>query len=738
MSKKKRNALGFGLISLVIAAIAYAQADRFSTKDTVKFGSGLDSDKTIEADFNLSDNPKIKFDSTNDLWQFSNDGTNFSDFGSGSGGSGGLNILANPNFESGTVNWTGGGNLALETVDPGEGRQSARWNPSAAGQFLRSDAQEIPASLRGRGCLARFSYLWDTAPASESDAVLRVTDGSSALTDDVDINSNNGTTWRDAFVAFECPESGNLVFELESNIDSPVLIVDRMHLGSNTNEFIVETSGQMIAHAAYEPTAGCEWAKSTSSMGPFPIDTDCPAITVYSSTVPVDNTDNNLPDIDFDDLPAGRYEVTVTTTFEHSNATDFFAALAISDGTVTRGTLGPLSGSSEIDTVTLVGVFDHPGGAANFAVHGFSDGVSNIKIHAREFGGHNSPTHLSFTVKRFAKTQIPAVSLETQGWHIDANIGGGNISLGTGAVSDYTQMSNPSLDLIVNPGSAAVGISCSTPGSEEQEVGDLTCAGSEGDETAGIVFNAPYTGKYYACAQLAWEASHDSDGDILQLVLQVVHTSNNSTSILSEGGGRQYARIESVAVTNDQAVPFNVCGIFTLNAGKNILQVYYEQNFGATPLNSRILLDRAGGAGQRDMHWTVIPLTQNFPQAIAITEDFGKFTPTVNAISNLDSATAKGDWDYFRRGDSICVFGAMDVDPTSSGSDILFRISNFPINPTVNFSNNERVAGFASSFGNNNILACIADDAPDEIQCRGEADTTVNLIYSINYCYSLE
>lgn len=52
-----------------------------------KFGDGTASDKIIEANRGSATNPKVKWNESAAKWQFSNDGTTFSDFGGGGGSS---------------------------------------------------------------------------------------------------------------------------------------------------------------------------------------------------------------------------------------------------------------------------------------------------------------------------------------------------------------------------------------------------------------------------------------------------------------------------------------------------------------------------------------------------------------------------------------------------------------------------------------------------------------------------
>ena len=62
--------------------------DYLFKKNDIIIGSGDGSDVNIAADLGLENNPIIRYNFNNKKWQFSNDGINFVNFGSGSTGSG--------------------------------------------------------------------------------------------------------------------------------------------------------------------------------------------------------------------------------------------------------------------------------------------------------------------------------------------------------------------------------------------------------------------------------------------------------------------------------------------------------------------------------------------------------------------------------------------------------------------------------------------------------------------------
>lgn len=81
------------IITTAIIAVLFVG---FATSDNDFFvGDGADTDKKIGVNIGSgATNPFIKYNTTDDVWQFSNDGTKVADFGSGSGGGGAINWSA--------------------------------------------------------------------------------------------------------------------------------------------------------------------------------------------------------------------------------------------------------------------------------------------------------------------------------------------------------------------------------------------------------------------------------------------------------------------------------------------------------------------------------------------------------------------------------------------------------------------------------------------------------------------
>lgn len=226
---KRHKLLVFGLATLV-ATVAYAAGFERIPKDKLILGTGTTDSKVIESDVGLgAANPKLRFNSVSPTLEFASDGVSFLPFGSGSGGSAGINVLTNGDFELGvTSNWVAsGGTLADEEGgDVLNGTKSATWTPSGASQTLTSDAGTIPAVVGNQACLATFWY-----KDGDSSQTAQVLDGGSAV-----IGQRTLTTQAEAkqeFIPFLCPAAGSTVtFRLISTGAATEIFLDDVFVGT--------------------------------------------------------------------------------------------------------------------------------------------------------------------------------------------------------------------------------------------------------------------------------------------------------------------------------------------------------------------------------------------------------------------------------------------------------------------------------------------------------------------------
>jgi hypothetical protein len=218
-----------------------------------------------------------------------------------------------------------------------------------------------------------------------------------------------------------------------------------------------------------------------------------------------------------------------------------------------------------------------------------------------------------------AKPQT-AVTNDASGWFIDANIGGANV--GASAIaSSYTEISNAGLDLVLNEGSALAKIPCSGTNPST----GLTCA--SGNEGVGLVFSPPHPGWFDVCLYgTASGSNHEFYG-------QLVETLPSSQTIMREGK----TRIATTNTATSQAMPYTNCGTFKfLDTSEKTIRMMYE----STQSNAFTLLaDRDATRGQRDIHITVRPSTQNIARPVLTGEEVttpGVFNPVFYS-ANIDS-----------------------------------------------------------------------------------------------------
>jgi len=184
------------------------------------------------------------------------------------------------------------------------------------------------------------------------------------------------------------------------------------------------------------------------------------------------------------------------------------------------------------------------------------------------------------------------------GWRVDANISGANVDLAATDQTTYIGIENGSLTLTNNTNLSNVAIACS--GTEEASIGDTTCTA---DESIGITFD-DWVGRIRACVSYSHITAGVSAGGFVFAAFQAVETPNNAQTISTEGG----ERIFSFGPTDeDGGASLKICGIFSVN-GKTTLRLFYEQDINTTVNSNFIAGDASATIGQRDIHWSVIPI----------------------------------------------------------------------------------------------------------------------------------
>jgi len=289
----------------------------------MSLGDGTNVDTTFVFDVGLgAANPKFRYVAAESALFFANNGVDFKKIGSGGGGGGGVNLLNEANFdcESGDPpnDYTAsGGTFDAETnaSDIYLGDQSCRWDSSALSQTVRTLAITVPDGLKGRSCSARVQF--KTSAADE--IIFRVEDSSDVLINEKNVQTSSG--WFEEVLFFTCPSSGDMRVELESLVADPAIIrYDNVELGQVG--FVNVSQTELIVRAQYDGTTNCNWTTTSSSLAAFGADADCPAITVLHNSVAIDTTDDDLPTLVVNTLPAGRYTLNYDVNWSAASDAD--------------------------------------------------------------------------------------------------------------------------------------------------------------------------------------------------------------------------------------------------------------------------------------------------------------------------------------------------------------------------------------------------------------------------------
>lgn len=589
----------------------------------LKIGDKTASDKVIEFDKGSgTTNPKIKWSNSSSKLQFTHDGTNFKDIGSGAGGGGGINLLTDDNFdfEAGTTNWTvSGGTLTSETGSPLFGAASGSFDASASSQNLDSTTKTIPVGLLGTNCLAQVAFRYPSG--SSGDYKLQALDGSSNVLAELSIPLTVGSGAENAYVVFSCPTSGSLKLRITSTANGSALLIDNAHLGSNTRA--VQIAQAAFAGSSYfATTTNCFWSRTNTALGAFSTDPDCPGPTIDTQKIGTwSTTDSDLPRQTIN-LPPGLYRVTVNFNARVTSA-GADVSLALSDGTDTRGRVTYIdSGGAVHFPVSMSAWFEYSSaGSRTFELFGASSaGDVQINLEANN-------RRVSFHIERYPLMAEQSISFDKADWLVDVNVGGANPSIGTAAASTYTEITDAGLDMVVNSakGSAGAEIPCSATNAST----GLTC--SAGNESLGVAFTPPWAGLYQVCADFIHRANGINDITVFQLV----ETPNNAQTILQEGGGRTGGNTSS----GDSSFGRQLCGTFYFSStSKRTVRLMYEQAVTAGTSNT-ILADRSASSGQRDIKFVVKPVNYT-KQGVTFSNMVSSPSDTVEKIARVRVASS--------------------------------------------------------------------------------------------------
>jgi len=390
--------------SLMLAPVVQAQT---FPSNTLKFGNGAASDKKIIINKGSgAANPAIKWNETTDKLQFSNDGSLYKDFGSGSGSGGsGFSVLSNPGFEDGaTINWASSGGTYAEVTSGSNllfGEKSVTFDASSSGQYVQSDLYTVPVGLQGGNCGAHIYY-----KGGDANLALKVLDGSANVLATQTLAAATYTT--KASVSFPCPTSGQFRVRVESTADAAIVALDNGQLGEL--ELLKVAEATFIGSAYFPPTTNCTWNTTSTSYSPFTSDADCPAPTIeFNPFGYIQATDADLPQITLNNLPAGNYKVIVEGGADTSGSAANYAGLSVSDSITRSGDHEFYINNTDAYPWSLTGMFNYSSaGTRTYDLRGKKTGGTTLRI-----GSGGSYTGPRFLIYRFPLTSELAVSPST-------------------------------------------------------------------------------------------------------------------------------------------------------------------------------------------------------------------------------------------------------------------------------------------------------------------------------------
>ncbi len=642
-------------------------------------------------------------------------------------------LLDNPGFEARKAGWTPSGSSTLVMLTGNNalnGKLSGRWDASANGEFLTSRQFEVKG-LRGGQCLAQFGkYLWESGTAGH--IKLQAIDGSLNVLKEVDLTVTQGVPLP-GFIVYTCPSNATdtVALRLASTADAAAIDLDDAHNGSNIRKVEVASS-EVFGVLTHDAVTNCIWTSTSGSYASFAVDAQCTSQTVIGRVAAPDTL---IPAVKIPVMPPGRYKI---------SANGVYFTDGISNDTTCFYRLNDAAGSGRFGNALRIG--DNGGqGANNTGLAGVlevsttrTDVEIDIQVNRTAGTGtceiRDSSTvaeeKLEFIIERFPLESETAQTIDTIGWHIDANIGGANPSLGTASVTSYTGIENSGLDMVVNPGSKPAVIGCSGTNSP----GTTTC--SSGDESISVSFTPLKAGKYEACFSFIHATSpNDTGGSDVEAVFQVVETPLAAQTISNEGNTRIGTRYRKDTTSNNEFVawPVTVCGLFLFNSVEpKMVRLMYEQNVVNVPNSNAIAADRSATFGQRDIHVTVRPWTQDTSAAV-IGESIinpGNTAPTkifaaeVEFTGGTPSLIAEvGSWV-----DSITDIGVGVVQ-------LNFITNTWTVSPTCTCTSQDNATGFKACFVTDDVepnatamrfsnfvasTGTATDDGSIHIHCMGQ------------------
>ena len=512
-----------------------------ATKELL-FGRGVDQDEIIRFDVGKgAANPYLGYNATEGTVGFSQDGVEFAEFGTGSGGGGadGINILLNPGFEDGvTEGWTASTVVPTQEsfATPSPGNEFfAQMTFGGASEFFESVLTDKPDSL-GIGCSARFRY---NGGDENIDAV--VIDGSA---NELARETLIATSDWSLITPLQFPCASQMKIRFESTAASAQIQIDDVYLGSTLGATSLNTiQKQQISHQSAGSTLvnrSAEYQFNISNL----------VLSGPELITPADDTPNTRTTFTVNEENV-RLSVSSSTFMSPTNSK---TCIAINGLIIHRGSSNYTS--SVYSSVALV---DYPVAQGDVVTFGACQDPLSFD-NGRNIVNGSEVAHFEIVASKIIQNE--AFEAKTQNFLIDAQIGSASSPL-FGSAGTPTELNWATLDMVVFKGAAKIPCSGTNPST------GLTC--SAGNETFGIVFDAPSAGRYKVCYNLVTRNPSGVSGIRMSLV------ENNTINILQTGTTHANADTD-----------YNMnrgCDYFDLSsAGETTFKMFYENSAGSMQL----------------------------------------------------------------------------------------------------------------------------------------------------------
>ncbi len=502
------------------------------------------------------------------------------------------NALAgyNPGFESGTVKWTAsGGTFAVNSGTqfvPGS-KQFASWDSNSASQEVCSSLVKVPES---GNCSVGLEY---RVPSGTATHKIVAKDGSKDLAVEDVVSST--AAWRHD-VEFPCAAAASnqaRVCLRSVAANEPAIQLDGGYAGEARN---VAQCGVDTPWVAYTPSL------TTSGGGAI-------TLNATSKTDPFGRWrrvgDSIEIEVGFKNGSGGAATGTAgTMQFSTPSGASIDSSKAVSTSafafTVGTGDVYPLSSNFSPSSAVL-----------------YNGGILQLIKAGTTLSFQVSDIVASFEVRMRAKypvvgwTASQCVTPNQQGWWAAGYISGANADLGTASVSTYTEITNSSLTLTPDSGSAPIGIVCSsTNAAATPSTGATTC--SAGSEGVGFATSVPRAGRYEVCMQFGHATASTATDAGMVTAFEIVNTATNSQTILNRMGPRSTSgHYNNPATSMSKFTNVTACGQATLSAGSNAFRLFYEQSsLGANAVSTNVIhADANASIGDRAIRVTMRPVT---------------------------------------------------------------------------------------------------------------------------------